>query len=247
MLNLIKVEFYKLKNSKLFYFIIFVNLLQSILIYIFSENLRIMNGKNSLLYIFNIQSSLALMILMGIFASDYIVAEFTSGCIKNFISYGHKRISIFTAKSIVYYVGVVIISFIPPLLMTGINTVSNGYGESITVYSLLFLVGLMLLMLLIYVAIGSISVLIAFISRNISVTMSLIISLDLINRIFMVLAIQKPELMSICKKSIFVQPSIVTSNNIIASEVLHAVIISIITIFITATIGIYAFKKADIR
>ncbi|GCD08796.1 ABC transporter permease [Clostridium tagluense] len=246
MLNLIKVEFYKLKTSKLFYFIIFVNLLQAVVIYIFSDNLRVMNGKKSLAFIFNMQSSLALIILIGIFASDYIVTEFTSGCIKNTISYGHKRISIFTAKSIAYYVGIVIISFIPPLLMTGINTVINGYGESITVNSLLFVVGLFLLMLLIYAAIGSINVLIAFTSRNLIVTMALIVSLDFINRIFMILAIQKPALMSICKKSIFVQPSIVASNSLTSWSALQAAIISIITICIATTIGGYAFKKADI-
>ena len=247
MLNLIKVEFYKLKTSKLFYFIIFANLLQAIVIYVFSDTLKVMDGKNSLLYIFNIQSSLALIILMGVFASDYIVTEFTSGCIKNLISYGHKRISIFAAKSIAYYVGVVIISFIPPLLMTGINTVINGYGEVLTVNSLLFAVRVPLLMLLIYIAIGSISVLIAFISRNVNVTILLIAALDFINRIFMILAMRKTELMSIFSKTIFAQPNIVASNSLTSLESLQAVIVSIITIFITTIIGIYAFKKTGIK
>jgi|GEM_PF-1312021 len=247
MLNLIKVEFYKLKNSKLFYFIIFVNLLQAPLIYIFSDNFKIMNGRKSLVFIFNIQSSLALIILIGILASDYIVTEFTSGCIKNTISYGHKRISIFTAKSIVYYVGIVIIYSIPPLLMTGINTVINGYGEAITVDSLLFVLGFFLLVLLIYVAIGSICVLIAFTSKSLSVTMGLIVSLDFIDRICMIIAFRKSGFMSIYSKTIFAQPNIVASKSLTSWSVLQAVIISIITIFIATTIGVYTFKKADIR
>ncbi|MBW9157613.1 ABC transporter permease [Clostridium sp. FP2] len=246
MLNLIKVEFYKLKTSKLFYFIIFVNLLQAVVIYIFSDNLRVMNGKKSLAFIFNMQSSLALIILIGIFASDYIVTEFTSGCIKNIIAYGHKRISIFTAKSIAYYVGIVIISSIPPLLMTGINTVINGYGEAITVNSLLFVARVYLLMLLVHIAIGSVCVLIAFISRNVSVTMALIVSLDFINRICMAIATQKSGIMLIYDKIIFAQPSIVASNSCTSAEDLQAVIVSIITIFIATTIGGYAFKRADI-
>lgn len=245
MLNLVKVEFYKLKTSMLFYLVVVFNLLQVPLIYIFS-GLKVMNGKKSLVYIFYIQSSLALTILIGIVASNYIVTEFTSGCIKNLISYGHKRINIFTAKSITYYVGVVIISSIPPLLMIGINTIINGYGEAFTISSLLFVVGFFLLMLLIYIAIASICVLIAFTSRNVNVTIFLIVAMDIINRICMIIAIRNSRFMSIYNKTILAQPSIIASESVTSVQALQAVIISIITIFIATTIGGYVFKKTDI-
>lgn len=247
MLNLIKAELYKLKNSKMFYFIIILNLLQAILIYSFLEKFKLMNGKESLLYMLNMQSALTLGILIAVFASDYIVSEFTSGYIKNLISYGHKRTSIFISKSIVYYIGIGIISFIAPLLVACINTKRNGYGEVFNFNSLVSSVNSLLFLLLIYIAIGSISVLVAFMTRNFNITIMIIVGLDFINRIFNIIIIQKPSLEWIYNKTIFSQIAIVLSDKVTAPENLHAVIISFITIFITTAIGIYAFKKADIK
>jgi ABC-2 type transport system permease protein len=247
MFNLLKVEFYKLKTSKTFYFTAFLNLLQGIIIYAFSENLKVMSGKKSLIFMFDMQSALALGILIGVFASDYIVTEFTSGYIKNLISYGHKRISIFISKSIVYYMGIIIISFIAPVIMAGINTAINGYGEAINFNSLMFLLRLILIMSLVYIAIGSISVLAAFSSKSVNITIMTIVALDFINRIFNIIAIQKPSLEWIYGKFIFSQPGIVLSDKVGAPEILQAVSISLITLFLTTIIGIYAFKKSDIK
>lgn len=247
MFNLLKVEFYKLKTSKMFYFIVFLNLLQAIIVYALSEKLKLMNGKELLSYMLFIQSYLALGILTGVFASDYIVTEFTSGYIKNLISYGHRRISIFISKSIVYYVGIIIISFTAPLVMVGINIVKNGYGEIFTFRSLMFVIDLLLLILLIYIAIASISVLVAFTSRSVNITIGIIVAMDFISRVFSAMAVHKPSLEWIYDKVIFSQPGIVLSDKVTTPEILQAIIISLITIFITTAVGSYVFKKADIK
>lgn len=247
MFNLLKVEFYKLKTSKMFYLTIVLNLLQAIAIYAFSENFKLMNGKKTLIYLFSMQNSLALTILIGAFAADYIVTEFTSGYIKNLISYGHKRISIFISKSIVYYTGVITISFIAPLVMAIINIVRNGYGEAFTFSSLIFAIKALLLMSLIYIAIASISVLVSFTCKNFNITISVIVVLDFINRIFDMLSVKNPSLEWSYNKIIFSQPGIVLSDKVTTPEILQAIIISLITIFLTTLVGSYVFEKANIR
>lgn len=247
MLNLLKVEFYKLKTSKSFCFIMLINLLQIILVYSFSENFKFMTGKQSFAYIFNIQSGLFLNILLGIFASDYIVTEFSSGYIKNLISYGHKRISIFISKSISYYIGTVIISFIAPLVMIVTNIIRNGYGEVFTLSSIIFVLEQLCLLILIYIAIGSINVLISFASRNTTITISVVVAIDFLNRFFDIVAIRIPSLQWLYTKIIFAVPGNVMSSKARTSEILQAIAISLITLLITNFTGIYIFEKADIK
>ncbi|AWI05377.1 ABC transporter permease [Clostridium drakei] len=247
MSNLLKVEFYKLKTSKIFYLTMFLNLLQGIAVYAFSENFKLMSGKQAFTFILSIQSSLALDILIGIFASDYIVTEFSSGYIKNLISYGHKRIDIFVSKSIVYYIGIIVITFIPALVLSSINTKVNGYGEIFNLYSIIFLIKLFLIIMIIYIAIGSIFVLTAFISRNANITIIVIVFLDFANRILDIIAVQKKSLEWIFYKSIFAQPGIVLSDKATTSEILQAVLISVVIIVVTTVVGIYVFNKSDIK
>ncbi len=254
MFNLFKIEFYKLKKSKMFYFFIFLTIMQAIAIYVFSlnglsKNLKLMSGKETLVYMLFIQGQLALNIITGVFAADYIVTEFTSGYIKNLISYGHKRISVFISKTMIYYIGIIIISFIVPVAMTVINIVTNGYGEVFTFNSLIFLIRLFLVMMIIQVAIGSIAVLAAFASRNVNITISIVIALDFINRISNIMFIHKPSTVVkwIFNNIVLAQFSIVLQDKAGAPEFLHAVIVSLITILVTTSAGIYIFKKSDIK
>lgn len=247
MLNLLKAEFHKLKTSKMFYIILLLNLFQAMVVYASLKKFRMTSGKESLVWIFGIQTGLATDILIGIFASDFIVTEFTSGYIKNLISYGHKRINVFLSKAMVYYIGIVIISCIAPLSIAAINTASNGYGEVFAFSSLISLIMLLLLMSLISIAIGSISVLAAFASRNVNFTICIIAAVDFIYRIFDIASIHNPALQFIYNSIIFSQPKLVLSGKAGTPQFLHAAFVSLITIFITTYFSIYIFKKADIK
>ncbi|NMM63452.1 ABC transporter permease subunit [Clostridium sp. P21] len=247
MFNLIKVELNKLKTSKTLYLCVFLNLLQSILVYTFSDKLQLMGGKESLFYLLGIQGALALNILIGIFVSDHIVIEFTSGYIKNFISYGHKRINIFVSKIIACYVGTMIITFMPPLIISGINSKINGYGEVFCFNSLIFLLKTILIMIIIYISIASVFVLIAFVCKNINISIIIVVGLDFMNRIFEIMSVQKPSLRWIAGKFIFGQSTIMLSDKVTRGEILQAVIMGIVTIIITTLVGIYVFKNSDIK
>lgn len=252
MFNLFKIEFYKLKKSKMFYFFILLNIMQGVTIcflsvHAFSRSLNIISGKEILIYMLFIQTNLTLNIITGVFAANYIVTEFTSGYIKNLISYGHKRINIFISKTMVYYIGIIIITLITPVAMAVINTVNNGYGEVFTFSSLMFLIRIFLTMILIQVAIGSINVLAAVASKNVNITISVIIALDFANRVFNIMTIEKPSFNWIFDRLIFSQASIIFSDKATVPEFLRAAIVSLITLLVTTTLSIYIFKKSDIK
>lgn len=246
MLNLIKVEMYKLKRSTFFYGILLFMILQAIGGPILDYRFRNKTGKEMLLFSFNIQQVLSIIILIGLFA--YFVGEdFHSGCIKNLISCGHKRINILLSKSIVFYLGVIIISMSFPVILTIINTILNGYGEAFTFNSFLFVLRVILLMMLIYAAMSSIAVLFTFIFKNAPAVVGLFIGLDFVNRIAIAMSMRKESVRVIYEKTIFAQPGIAVLDKITFSQSIQIIFISLATILFSTLVGFYFFRKADIK
>ncbi|MBW9148786.1 ABC transporter permease [Clostridium sp. CM028] len=245
MLNLLKVEFYKLKTSKTFKLILVLMVVQSILCPItFSKE---MTGKQVLLQVFGAQEFIALYMLIGAFAACYIGDEFSTGCIKNLIACGHKRRDIVIAKSISYYVGIAIISLTSPILITIINTIMNGYGEVFTLNSLAFILELSFLMVLIYIGIGSIAVLISFIARNSIITVGAFILVDTVNRVCRGLIFRKYLIIKILNKTIFGQSLFLDTDYVEFSQGFKIIGISITTIVVSTLLSVYFFNKAEIK
>ena len=245
MLNLLKVEFYKLKTSKTFKLILVLMVVQSILCPIlFSKE---MTGKQVLIQVFAAQEFLSLYILIGAFAACYIGDEFNSGCIKNLIAYGHKRRNIIIAKSISYYFGIAIISLTSPILITTINTIMNGYGEVFTLNSLAFILKVSFLMVLIYIGIGSIAVIISFICRNGIITVVAFILIDTVNRLCRGLVFQKYLSGDIYTRTIFGQSLFLDTHYVEFSQGFKIIGISIITIVVSTLLSEYFFNKAEIK
>jgi len=245
MLNLLKVEFYKLKTSKTFKLILVLMVLQSILCpLLYSKE---MTGKQVLIQVFAAQEFLALYILIGAFAACYIGDEFNSGCMKNLIAYGHKRRNIVVAKSISYYVGIAIISLTSPIIITTINTIMNGYGEVFTLNSLAFILKLSFLMVLIYIGIGSIAVLISFICRNGIITVVAFILIDTVNRASRGLIFQKYLRGEIYTRTIFGQSLFLDMKYIEFSQGFKIMGTAIITIVVSTLLSVLFFKRAEIK
>jgi ABC-2 type transport system permease protein len=246
MINLLKSEFYKLKTSKAFLAILLLNILQSILCPILFS--RAMTGKKALIQVFAAQEFIGFFIFTGLFAAYYIGNEFSFRHIVNLISYGHKRRDIVLAKSIVYYVGITIINLLSPILITIINTLMNGYGESFTFNSFIFIVKIFFLMTLVYIALSSIVLLISFIFKNPIIIVSLFVIMDLISRFARFYSFQNHGVIkSIYDKTMFGQSLIILSNNISFIGALKVILIVLITVAISTGLSIYFFEKADIK
>ncbi|SHI71282.1 ABC-2 type transport system permease protein [Clostridium cavendishii DSM 21758] len=245
MINLIKVELYKLKTSKTFLAVIFLSVLQSILCpIIFSQT---MTGKQVLITVFETQDVIGFFMLVGLFTAFYIADEFSSKYIKNLIVYGHRRRDILMAKIIVYYIGITIISLISPILITIINTFINGYGEAITLNTLMFIIRVFMLMLLVYIGLSSIAVLIAVICKNSTLVIISLIVLDSINRFGLAFAIRNSIVDLIYSNIIFGQKVNAVAEKLSILQGTKVIVISLITIAVSIFLSIYFFEKADIR
>ncbi|EQB90401.1 ABC-2 type transport system permease protein [Clostridium punense] len=247
MFNLLKIEFYKLRKSKLFYFFVFLSLLQALVIYSFSESLKVDGGKDALMYMLFMQSSLASNIIGGVFAADFIVTEFTSGYIKNLISYGHKRSHIFLSKSIAYYVSILAFNFSPPLVVFLIATIKRGYGEVFTFRAFLSLLGMLLFTAIAQGAIASINVLIAFVTKNMNLTIGIVVGIDFAYRIISFMSIRNSSIRWVFQKLAISQPYVIAAKESGVYEVLQILAISLLTIALCIVISNHIFKKADIK
>lgn len=206
-----------------------------------------MTGKQVLIQVFEAQQFLGLLMLIAVFAACYIGDEFNSGCIKNLIAYGHKRRDIVIAKSISYYVGIAIISLTSPILITIINTITNGYGEVFTLNSFTFILKVSFLMALIYIGMASIAVLISFICRNSIITVVAFILLDTVNRASNAIILQKYLIVKIINKTIFGQSRFLMIDNISCMQELKVIGVALITIAVSTLLSMYFFKKAEIK
>lgn len=252
MSNLLKAEFHKLKRSKMLCLSIFLGFMEFVLIYVTLGDLRGEAGRATFIYIFNLQSSVGLILLMGIFISDFVVKEFTSGYIKNLISYGYRRIEIFISKSAACFVGTLFITFVPPIVIGVINTILNGYGEKFDFNSVFFIIRTFFLILIIQVAIASIEIFIAFISRNINVTVIIIVAMDFFNRILNFVAFQKYSFISfydkyISDKNILNLTECIISDKVTEIQIFQSIFVAVLTLAFFMAIGNYAFKNLDIK
>lgn len=248
MLNLIKVEFYKLKRSKFFYGMIILMVLQALTVYILSPHLKGMSGKKALLDGFAVEQFMVGMIMIAVFAGDYIGSEFSTGCIKNLISYGHIRKNIIIAKSIVFYIGVAIITSIYPIVTTVINSVLYGYGMPFTFQSVINFIAITLFMMLAYIGIASIALAIAFISKNMIITIGVFMVIDPIVRAFEAMSLRNTTINEIFSKTVFYQPTLLYRfNEVTITQKLTTIAILVLTIVICTLISIYSLGKAEIK
>jgi len=124
----------------------------------------------------------------------------------------------------------------------------NGYGESFTFNSFIFIVEIFFLMTLVYIGLSSIALLISFIFKNPLIIVSLFVIMDLISRFARFHSVQEQGIIKlIYDKTIFGQSLIILSNNISFLEGLRVVAIVVITIAITTYLSIHFFEKADIK
>lgn len=252
MSNLLKVEFHKLKKSKMLYLSIFLGLIEFALVYIPLDDYRRETGKAAFINILNLQSSVGLIMLMGMFIADFVVKEFTLGYIKNLISYGHRRIEIFVSKSAACFVGTLLITFVPPIIIGFINTILNGYGERFNFNSVFFIIRTFFLIIIIQVAIASIEIFIAFISRNINVTIIIIVAMDFFNRILNFVAFQNHLFGSVYhkyigNKNVLNLTEYIISDKVTEIQIVESAFVAVVTLVFFMIIGIYTFKNLDIK
>lgn len=246
MLNLIKAEFYKLRTSKIFWLMVLAGVGQGLVGPLASSHFRTRTGVDMVLFSIQTQQFLVYMPIIAIFGY-FISIEFHTGSIKNLIAFGHRRRDIIIAKSIVFYVGTVIISFIFPIVITLISTILNGYGRDFDLQAILFVLRVSFLMMLVYVGIGSMLIMLSYLTKNVFAPSVIFYLLDAVCRAGQMLSRKNDLVRAIYGKTVFYQLTTVTLKEITFSQGLEVVVICLITILFSTTVAMVAFNKAEIK
>ena len=246
MLNLLKVEFYKLRTSKIFWLMILAGIGQALIGPFISSYFSTKTGEDMLFFSFGIQQFMFLIPIIGLFAY-FVVCEFSTGSVKSVLAYGHKRLHIIIAKSAAFYVGVVAISFVFPIISIIVSSILNGYGSEFNLEAIMVIFRVSFLMILIYTALASLAVLFSFLFRNVVLAIGLYISLDTAARVGEIISMRNKSFEAVYSKSIFYQSNIATIKNLAFSQAMQVVVVSLITIIVSTIIAIVAFKRADIK
>lgn len=259
MINILKSDFYKLFRMRSFYvcgvlsaILAALNILlsvQQLAMYNFPASLFGYNG--FLAFQLGLSSApLFFIILISIFVSS----EFSHGTIKNTLSVGNSRTSVYFSKLITGVSAVIMYSLLCAVVSCIIGTIFWGFGEDITRAEYLDLLRMMGLYFLAESARISLFVMIGFLLRNTGATiaMNLLLAMgvaDILVNLINKLINNIPNIENFTLKKYL--PSTYCSSflslNISKETLITGLIVCISSIVIFSVIGWFIFKKRDIN
>ncbi|WP_058304121.1 ABC transporter permease [Gorillibacterium timonense] len=163
MINLIRVELFKLRKNRSYWVLVFtiaaISLLYPLLYYFDRQNSGTLQY-TGIEFLLTFLSSNAYVLKFGVavLAGFFISNEYSTGVMKTIASSGHTRGQLFTAKLLVFAVGAMALSLVFPVVSTIEVTMLSGFGNVPEGVSLFFLprtLGLTLLYTAGYAAIGA--------------------------------------------------------------------------------------------
>ncbi|KEI80186.1 hypothetical protein EXM30_13595 [Clostridium botulinum] len=263
MYNLIKFEFYKLKHNRVFknsLILISLCVAYTIYLFFFKEHkhmifnsafggreygfwLNNFNDRGNPKVIEFVRSALGfgpiLEILIIFMAGEFIIKEYSYGTLKNILSYGHKREQVYISKIIIMLVVTFILTF---LLLFGTVIVAfiSGAIREFSYGEILGAINFILLICIVFTAMASIYTFLCTLikSKSLIVTIGLIyifVSATCIGRI----PYQKYTPTFMLMDIGIVPPSI--------QNIHHIIMTCIILVIVTSFIGLFIFKKQDIK
>lgn len=174
MRNLIKSEFYKLKRVRAFKVMVGLTLLLSISMVffaVFAGDIFRANGLGGLLtgsmhYSLGLGNSVLMIFFGSILAGIFICNDFENRSIQEAISAGWSRRSVILSKMIVYFIAMIGVLLLYPVITCVSLSLIFGFGIPVTSEVLLPMLGMLVSMIAIYAATLSIAVFISFVSRK---------------------------------------------------------------------------------
>lgn len=261
MVNLIKADFYKLFRMKSFYVNAILGMLMSIsgvcLVYFGTQNIPAeilgLNGIKVMIYAMGFMSSLSLLSLYcTIFTSLFIPSEFSFGTIKNILSSGQNRISIYVSKLISSFFVVFTYTMLCSVSSFLLGSIFWGAGE-ISRNEYLDVFRMIGLNIIVEFAMQCIFIMVCFLVKRTgtSIAVNLIILMcarsvvvpfvnSLVDKLFKVNNFDFSKYWPQTYSYIF------SSLNIASKDIVTGLIVCVATIILSSLIGIFVFINRDI-
>lgn len=250
MLNLVKMEVYKLKRQKLIV-VLFVTVIAISAFSAFSQiNLltapdNIVAGKISFANAFQ---DVFMLFIISIFAGFYIGSDFSNRTIQAELSRGHKRLEIILSKAFVFSFGASLIMLLYPAVVCTIHTMKFGWGEPFGVFSIVYIFRIALLGSILNAGTASIYVCFAFLCRDIPKTICVCFAFPVIfSAVSSTVGRQVPIVGRLLDCSTLSQLKYIVADKLTFSGLASIVLSACITITAALTICGYLFSKAEIK
>lgn len=269
MYNLIKFEFYKLKNSKVFknsLIVISCFVILGIIIFFGTEeSIDIMHdylgGRNlgfsinyfadkshptAVEFFYSALGFIPVMEILVLFlVAALVVNEYSNGTIKNIVSYGHKRIYIYISKLFIISLAIFILV---SLLLFGsvlIQVVINGCGKTFSFNDIFYMFRCTLLLWIVLTSMASIYMCLATFVKSKSVVVGVGIILMFLSSVFLhLLYSQLNGYPNYTPTYMLINICSEAPN---AATIYHMIINCIVLIVSTTLLGGFIFKNQDIK
>ncbi len=258
--NILKSDFYRLFRSKAFYICTAVAVLfMSLNIFILYWASKTVEGEMSNYYIMpkdgitfglSVFSNGNNLIIIGIFAAIFVAAEFAHGTMKNAVSKGFSRVLIYGSKLITIMAATFLMHFVNFIIGTLICTVLTGNLGSFTGEFVANMFKIMGIELLLNFALAALFVFIGMVIRNLGgvIAINVIGVLSVEPLIYTLLELLFDHKVQISNYSLLNNIArFIPSTTAAGSDYLRAVIVAAAYLVISAGIGIFAFRKSDVK
>lgn len=243
MINLFKLEVYKLKRNKSF-------LLIACAVIIFEVFYVINNG--SLVGIEAFKHSMydvsTTMLLGAILTGLFVGNDFTTRIINQEVTAGHSRLKILISKSVIFYCSVEVITILYPITSVCINTAFNGWGEEFTAFTLLYIIRTVLLRFIIDAGCTSLWVLIAFLFKDIGKTIGVSVIMFIVGIGVLTALSEKSSIAKFIYSLTANSQARVIVNEVLTSyNIMWTCIVNLLMFFVFMSMSYIVFRRAELK
>lgn len=205
-----------------------------------------MNTTDPIAYTINsIGFAAPISIIFAIFISIFITSDFSNGNIKNIISKGYSRFSIYISKLIVVFISSILILYIFLFTSFIISFIANGFKIT-NLSNLVTMLYFLVYQSIVHISIASIFTMFSVIFDNTIIsTLANLFILPMFTTAFQFISI----IFKINVYSFWIPAcsTVFNSLNTTKYDIFKGVIISSIYLIVSTSVGIYMFKNKDIN
>lgn len=249
MLNLIKLELYKLRKQHTFKII----LISVIAIAAFSAYSEIrllsadgLSGSGKAAFA-NAFQDIFMLFMSAIFAGFYIGSDFSNKTIQSQLSQGHSRLDILLSKALIFFVGASIIMLLHPITVSIIHTFHYNWGEPFTAASLCYILRVAFFGATLNIGTTSVFVLIAFVCRDVPKTICFCLAFPVLFSAISSTLGKIPVIGIILRLTTLAQLKNIVGNTISPTTMIEVLLSAAVTVIVIISICHILFAKAEIK
>ncbi len=260
MLKLLRADFYRLFRSKSFYICTLVAIALSLMdLWISYVAYKTMPEQKEVFAAILPDSGIDFGIkvlangnvemLLSIIIAIFITAEFSHGTMKNVVSKGYSKIKIYFSKYITMLTATYIVLFLGMIIGTINATFTSGKLGDFNAENVAWIFKSLGIEIVLNAAFVAILVLVSMIVRNLGgvIAINILGVMTVMPLIFMLLQYIAKGKIKFTEYDLFTNITTSIAKGTQTSDLLRAVIVGCIYFILMTGIGIFAFKKSDIK